>query len=46
MASKSVVKKQFIAAMVCGSIVAGAALAQQKANDGIRLHCPLPSSFP
>ena len=46
MVSKSLVKKRFIAAMVCGSIVAGAALAQQKANDGIRLHCPLPYSHP
>jgi hypothetical protein len=46
MVSKSVVKKQFIAAMVCGNIVAGAALAQQKANDGIGLHCPLPPRIP
>jgi TonB family protein len=46
MVSKSVVNKQFIAAMLCGSIVAGAALAQQKSDDGVRLHCPLLSSHP
>jgi TonB family protein len=40
------VKKQLIAAMLCGSLVAIIALAQQKADDGIRLHCATIASHP
>lgn len=44
--SKSVVKKQLIAAMLYGTMVASVAIAQQKADDGIRLHCPPVASHP
>jgi TonB family protein len=45
-ASKSVMRNQFIAALFCAVMLSLSASGQQKQDDGVRLHCKLLYSHP